>query len=474
MRSLRVPGTTIAVTLLPGYVEVRDKGMVKKKIPVRNRSFEDVAEDLEIFFKAQGKILPPGTIADTLIKIGVPRAKRIISQTTGVVQESADTAPPVTSDEVPSALTSTTTYHEMPIEPASRLEIVKETEPSKKIDIQPGEVVLITEKDMPDIEDALYAVERLSDSFMAPTGAASLSKTRPQIKITVQGVETIEASDATIPSEPSLIEDQVDTVSPADTTDEIIVPHMDEMTTEAQTSPVTSPVASVPDVPPRVAQKAIDEEVQTDTTTEPARTEEVLTPTRRTPIHAVKPLVSAKAVLLGEDGVGKHSLVEKAQLRVPQNDEGEAQSHIRSGLFQLDDYRVNLNVWLFDDAAQMRISRKEFYDEVDVIIIIYAVSDRWSFESIDFWLREATIKHQKIPPVVIVGNKKDIRDSGEPDPLEPAVTSDEGFKMAETLAKRLGDENNLHPVAFIETSCLTGEGTTDVFKTASEFYTTVL
>ena len=91
---------------------------------------------------------------------------------------------------------------------------------------------------------------------------------------------------------------------------------------------------------------------------------------------------------------------------------------------------MDINVWSFDDASNAKVPRKEFYNEASVIIIVYAVSDRWSFESIDFWLREATVKKRELAPIILVGNKKDIRDTGDPDPLEPAVTSDEGFKLA--------------------------------------------
>ena len=154
--------------------------------------------------------------------------------------------------------------------------------------------------------------------------------------------------------------------------------------------------------------------------------------------------------------------------------DGDPKEYIHSGIFRLEDYRVDIEVWSFDDAVNAKVSRKEFYRDVEVIIIVYAVPDRWSFESIDFWLREATVKQQVPPPILLVGNKKDIRDTGDPDPLEPAVTSDEGFKLAEILAKRMGEGDKLHPVAFIETSCLTGEGAEDVFRTASEFYTNTL
>jgi hypothetical protein len=77
--NLIVPGTTIAVTLLPSYVEVRDKGVLKKKIPVKNRSFDDVCSDLEGYFREAGKKLPPGIARETLQKLGVPQVKKIVS-----------------------------------------------------------------------------------------------------------------------------------------------------------------------------------------------------------------------------------------------------------------------------------------------------------------------------------------------------------------------------------------------------------
>ena len=56
-------------------------------------------------------------------------------------------------------------------------------------------------------------------------------------------------------------------------------------------------------------------------------------------------------------------------------------------------------------------------------------------------------------------------DSGD----EP-VSTGEGFRLAEYLSKSLGTENKLHPVAFLETSCLTLEGVEDAFITSAELF----
>lgn len=445
---------------------MRDKGLVKKKIPVRNRSFEEVLEDLEVFFQATGKRLPPGILSDTLVKIGVPRAKRIITQE--IVEERERSQEPAVP--TPRLDISIEEPEEILPERKDRMEPLKDERKSEKepprMEIRPGEITKITEKDMPDIEEALSTVEALSDSFMAAHQSASIVNSKPQITISISGTDEIEASDTSTASDPNLFEEES---SVAIDDGEMEVPQIDVLT---ESVIIEEPVEESRRILQELDSKESIEEpagVQDSSTLEEATAKK-----RTTPAHAVKPLVSAKAVILGEDGVGKHSLMEKAELRIEVDEGDQEQPYIRSGIIQLADYRVNLSVWSFDDAANSRIPRKEFYRDVDVIIIVYAVSDRWSFESIDFWLREAMIKNQDTSPVVIVGNKKDLREAGDPDPLEPAVRSDEGFKMAETLAKRLGTEDKLHPVAFIETSCLTGEGTRDVFKTASEFYTAML
>ena len=77
-RSLIVPGTTISLTLLPSSIEVRDKGIIKKKIPLKGKSFNDMQAELQKYFLFLGKRLPPGVLKDTMIRIGIKEKRAVV------------------------------------------------------------------------------------------------------------------------------------------------------------------------------------------------------------------------------------------------------------------------------------------------------------------------------------------------------------------------------------------------------------
>jgi len=414
--------------------------------------------------------LPPGVLGDSLVTIGVPRAKRIITDEVVKEEKVEESTPTPESESV--------------LEPDTIIELKEDDEEDeqdspllltteKSLKVKAGEVTVIDDQDLPDIEDALTAVESLSDSFMAPTPETPVNETslaKPQIRISLVGSSEVKASISSTATDPNLI------VTSRDSEE---IESVSQSSTSIQTN--ETPEEIVIQGPDIQHEEEVDTEIRVPEPTEEisgsVTLEEATKPKDKiTPSHAVRPLVSAKIVILGEDGVGKHSLQEKAGLRIQDGPEidGDPKKFIRSAIFRLEDYRVDVNVWSFDDAVKMKISRRDFYRDTNAIIIVFSVADRWSFESIDFWLKESTVKAVKPPPIIIVGNKKDIRDAGEPDPLEPPVSSEEGFKLAESLAKKMGEGGKLHPIAFIETSCLTGEGTEDVFRTAGQFYTNTL
>ncbi|MFW9954248.1 MAG: Rab family GTPase [Candidatus Thorarchaeota archaeon] len=473
--NLRVPGTTVTIALMPGFVEVRDKGLVKKKIKARNRSFGEVLEDLEVFFKFQGKILPPGVLEESLIAVGVPKAKMIISEQTTVEKITRETERVEDIEAKPEPVFSVQSLEE---NEEQEVPDIKRDEEAPHKRVVPGEVTVIDDTDLPGIEDALSAVESLSDAFMAPslenkTVEKPTTNMKPQIRIALSGSEEIVAASASSATEPTRPLRETPVIESEDEA----TPRIEELEKAESIEDLEEAIIQAEDDEQILAMsdqedRIIETEIQGSVSLEEATASR----TKKTPKHAVRPLVGAKVVILGEVGVGKHSIMERAGLKIQEGPEidGDPKQYIRSAIVQLEDYRVDINVWSFDDAVNARIPRKQFYAEANVIIIVYSVADRWSFESLDFWLKEATVKQIVPPPIILVGNKKDVRDMGEPDPLEPPVTSDEGFKYAESLAKSIGVEGRLHPIAFIETSCLTGEGTEDVFRTASEFYVTSL
>ncbi|MCF2137974.1 MAG: hypothetical protein K9W43_12140 [Candidatus Thorarchaeota archaeon] len=491
-----VPGTTIAVTLALGYIEIRDKGIILKKIKAKSRSFDEVVKDLEVFFKARGKRLAPGIIEETLTRIGVPRARSIlvgppdedeetrkppsksaakqkaksdaskpaapVEKVTPTAEESETPVPSKIDTQSPSTASATTresvpasssksehrnvqeesvsTDQMTPSEkaaakPTSESATATSPPPDKAVStsvtttdaIDATGIKFLSGNDFSDIMDALAAVESLSDDFVPPTEEQPSKPARPQIRISVSGAEELRASQKTYAAE-------------ADKT-----PHVEPETLveEASAEAAKEPEVSEATVP--ASDKAAD-----------------------TKDHIIKPIVTAKVIVLGEEGVGKKSLLEKAKMGHPKLD-GVEQVHIYENIYELATHRVHLQSWCFDDAAKAHVSRTEFYEDTGVVIIVYSVTDRWSFESVDFWIKESTNSLGYTPPIILVGNKMDLRAAGV-DNDEPPVSQDEGYKLAEELANRFGSEGKLHPIGFVETSCLSGAGVDSVFVTAAKLW----
>jgi GTPase SAR1 family protein len=438
---LIVPGTTISLTLMPTYIEVRDKGVVKKKISLKGKSYDDISLELQKYFRYLGKRLAPGVLEEILDRIGLPRARRVVSEPIYEPEPEQKKAP---KEPIPEIHEESIVHTEPLVEaakPSKKKEKKKEKAAAKFVQ-SPGVSAdgegVISADDFDDIADALKAVEGISDSFMTgvkePSEMAPKEEKKAEIGINLEGQEEIVASGNTYIRAPLI---QTTTEEPA---------------TEKEPEFV----------------ELIAETIEEDVVIE----EEKKTAPQVTPAHQIKPIVDCKALLLGETGVGKRSLNSKAGIMplILDEETNEVSPYISHKIFDGANHRINLNVWSFDLAVQAKLPRKEFYAEADVIIIVYAASDRWSFESIDFWLREASISCENNPPLVIVGNKMDLRTKGGDDSGEEPVSFEEGFQFAEELAKKLSTGDELHPVAFIETSCLTGENTETVFKTAANLF----
>jgi GTPase SAR1 family protein len=323
----------------------------------------------------------------------------------------------------------------------------------KSPEIEPPEieVVSMSKPDFKDITEALSVVESMSDSFMAASPKQSKKRDRAQgIRISLRGSEVVEAVSGTHSTTPAAI--------PRNSLTE---------------KTISAPDSETP-IEPAVLEVA-EEEQPAEPEIAWAQAPEEKPPKKvATPKHVITPIVTAKVIILGEDGVGKGSLLEKAGLEhlIEEKESKPPQTiqYIHERLFELVDHRVMLRVWSFDEAVRMDIARREFYEGADVLIIVYSASDRWSFQSLEFWLKEASSTIESLPPIIIVGNKTDLRSDSDDDAEEPPISRDEGFVFAEELAKNLGEDGRLHPIAFLETSCLTGEGVEDVFKTASQLY----
>ncbi len=433
-------------------------------------------EEVEMFFRVRRKILAPGILRDVLVRIGLPTAKKIVSA------QELETAPaeakPKTTKPRPEPKVATIVKDEAPktpSEPLSTDDTAATFVENPELDV-PG-VTVLDGDDFSNITDALNAVESMSDTFMAarPKPEADsvdeeeAEPAKPGLRINVAGSDEITAAPTTFASTPTTQKDAL-AEEEKEPEAEMVPPEVEIPVTEpAEEIDVAEPEPELEAVPAPPTEDEFEEEVFEEIETVPEPEAVQAEPAvKTTPAHVVKPLIQSKILILGEAGVGKRSLMRKAELEPVEDDAPGGEPYIHTQIVETENHRVRIRVWSFDEAVKSKISRTEFYDEAEALIVVYAASDRWSFESIDFWLKEATITTEEVPPIVVVSNKTDLVAEFDEDEGDQPVTPEEGFALAEELAKKFGSEEKLHPVAYIGTSCLTGEGVLDVFTTSAE------
>jgi small GTP-binding protein len=171
-----------------------------------------------------------------------------------------------------------------------------------------------------------------------------------------------------------------------------------------------------------------------------------------------------KLVLIGDGAVGKTSIRERYLGR------GFKRSQLATiGVDFAQKYTthngVNVRHIIWDLAGQPSYAsvRRHYYQGSSAIILVYSVVERQSFDNASKWLVEAH-KHLRGAewagwewfPTAIIGNKIDLRESGQ---FEDFVSTEEGHQFAEHFSEQLNA-----PVLHKETSAMTGENIDEAFS----------
>lgn len=109
-----------------------------------------------------------------------------------------------------------------------------------------------------------------------------------------------------------------------------------------------------------------------------------------------------------------------------------------------------LAIWDIAGQDQLAELRRSYIEGAQGAILVYDVTNRESFQDINFWI-DQLYKYAGVVPFILVGNKIDLAD-------EIDVTTEEGKKFANL--KRV---NKFH-----ETSAKTGESVNEIFKEISD------
>lgn len=159
------------------------------------------------------------------------------------------------------------------------------------------------------------------------------------------------------------------------------------------------------------------------------------------------PLKKFKLVFLGEQSVGKTSLITRFMY---DSFDGMYQATIGidflSKTMYLEDRTVRLQLW--DTAGQERFRSliPSYIRDSSVAVVVYDISNMKSFLNTRKWIDDVRAERGDDVIIVLVGNKTDLKDKRE-------VTTEQGEEEAK--------KNNL---MFVETSAKVGHNVQPLFK----------
>jgi small GTP-binding protein len=154
-----------------------------------------------------------------------------------------------------------------------------------------------------------------------------------------------------------------------------------------------------------------------------------------------------KAVLIGDAGVGKTSILKRWTndefFRHPASTIGAGGVEIQR--FQIDDMEYTIALWDTAGQEQYRSFLPQTIRNAQVAILVFDVTCRESFQNLPFWFQQVQEKEQCT--LVVAGNKVD-------------RASDRQVDYAEAL-----EWARQHESTYVDVSALSGQGIDDLFNT---------
>ena len=158
-----------------------------------------------------------------------------------------------------------------------------------------------------------------------------------------------------------------------------------------------------------------------------------------------------KIIVIGNSGVGKSSLTNKATKNIFIQDYNPTIGfEFFSFNIKLDNKIIKLQIWDTCGQELYRSLITNFYKNSALAIIVYSITDKRSFDDIELWLKEIKIHSNPDAKIFIIGNKIDLED-------DRVISTEEGINL----------KNNFSCYYFNETSAKTGLNAREIFLKAT-------
>ena len=137
-----------------------------------------------------------------------------------------------------------------------------------------------------------------------------------------------------------------------------------------------------------------------------------------------KPIDEIKIILLGNSGVGKTSLINKVTGgEFSENEKSTEGASFSEKKIKIDKEEYLLNIWDTIGQEKFKQPTKLFYNNSKIVIFVYDITNRESFDDLEYWVKD--IKEQLGDNIIkgIVANILDLY-------MNEKVSTEEGKEYA--------------------------------------------
>ena len=161
-----------------------------------------------------------------------------------------------------------------------------------------------------------------------------------------------------------------------------------------------------------------------------------------------------KLILIGDEGSGKTNILSKYISNKFQSDTITTLGvELSSKTFTINNDKINAQFWDTAGQEKFRSMTAAYYKGALGALVIYDITNKRSFESIDRWISDLTNAADKKVTIILIGNKSDLEEKRE-------VSLEEGEMKAKG-----------YNIAFMEISALNGKNIEIAFnKLVEEVY----
>ena len=155
-----------------------------------------------------------------------------------------------------------------------------------------------------------------------------------------------------------------------------------------------------------------------------------------------------KIMIIGETRVGKTSLISKYC-----NNEFSGGQYLSTigidfqiKILNINSKKIRLQIWDTAGEERFRNIAKNYFQSSDGFLVVYDITNKESFDTLDYWIEEIKSNSQELSKMILVGNKCDIE-------KERKIKKDDGKAYAKKKQ-----------IKFFEVSAKEGTNVNEVFE----------